>query len=170
SNEVLSVTSFNSDSEMFALFKNRFRFTQLMCILGCLLLTFQSLVVFAQKRSGLVVDKRTSAYSAVPDIAERLAKLRRVKMPLDEARLTPKERQLVEKLVDACRDLENIYWRQSDPEGLALYRSLATDRSVQAQEIRRMLMINGSRFDLLEENQPFVGNEPFPPGRALYPK
>jgi len=33
-----------------------------------------------------------------------------------------------------------------------------------------MLMINGSRYDLLEENQPFVGNDPFTPGRGLYPK
>jgi hypothetical protein len=164
------VTSFNSDSEKFALFNCRLRFTQLMCVLGCLLLTFPGLVGFAQKQSAKVVGKRPPAHSAVPDIAERLAKLRPVKMPLDEARLTAKERQLVEKLVDACRDLENIYWRQSDPEGLALYRSLATDQSVQAQQIRRMLMVNGSRFDLLEENQPFVGNDPFAPGRALYPK
>jgi len=30
-------------------------------------------------------------------------------------------------------------------------------------------MINGSRYDLLEENKPFVGNDPFYLGRALYP-
>ena len=29
---------------------------------------------------------------------------------------------------------------------------------------------NGSRFDLLDENRPFVGKQPLPPGRALYPE
>jgi len=37
------------------------------------------------------------------------------------------------------------------------------------QKIRRFLMINGSRYDLLEENKPFVGTDPFAPGRALFP-
>ena len=27
----------------------------------------------------------------------------------------------------------------------------------------------GSRWDLLDENRPFVGNEPMPPGHELYP-
>jgi len=31
-------------------------------------------------------------------------------------------------------------------------------------------MINGSRYDLVNENKPFIGNEPLAPGRNLYPK
>ena len=53
-----------------------------------------------------------------PDLAQRLAKFRRVEMPFHSAGLTEREKKLVEKLVDASRYLENIYWRQSDPEGL----------------------------------------------------
>jgi hypothetical protein len=34
--------------------------------------------------------------------------------------------------------------------------------------LRRLLWINGSRYDLLDENRPFVGKRPAPPGRALY--
>ena len=30
-------------------------------------------------------------------------------------------------------------------------------------------MINGGRFDLIDENKPFVGTKPIPPGRNLYP-
>src|SRR6185503_1803807 len=40
---------------------------------------------------------------------------------------------------------------------------------VQNQKLRRFLTINGSRYDLLENNKPFVGTEKFSPGRALYP-
>jgi hypothetical protein len=106
----------------------------------------------------------------VPDLDARLAKLRSVKMPFDPAGLSPRERQMVEKLVEACRNLESIYWRQSDPDGLTLLKSLARGTNNRDQGLSRMLMINGSRYDLLEENQPFVGSDPFAPGRGLYPK
>ena len=58
---------------------------------------------------------------------------------------------------------------QSDPAGLQLYRQLRGDRSIQARNLRRFLRINGSRFDLIRENAPFVGTTPWPPGRNLYP-
>jgi hypothetical protein len=36
--------------------------------------------------------------------------------------------------------------------------------------LRRYLWINASRFDLLDNNKPFVGTSPIPPGRAFYPQ
>ena len=105
-----------------------------------------------------------------PDLAQRLAKFRRVDMPFHSAGLTAREKKLVGKLVDASRYLENIYWRQSDPEGLGLYQSLASSKSAKDQELRHYLWINGSRFDLIEQNRPFVGITPMPPGRGFYPE
>jgi len=35
--------------------------------------------------------------------------------------------------------------------------------------VRHHLVINGSRFDLVDTNKPFVGTQPMPPGHALYP-
>src|SRR5262245_59078182 len=64
-----------------------------------------------------------------PDLDQQLAKFRRVPMPFDAKGLSARERQMVEKLVLACRYLENIFWRQSDPEGLTLYQSLAPSKS-----------------------------------------
>ncbi len=104
------------------------------------------------------------------DLDQRLAKFRPVKMPFCAAGLSARERQLVAKLVQASRYLEDIYWRQSDPEGLALYRSLAGSQRPADQKLRHFLMINGSRFDLIDENKPFVGAEPMSPGRGLYPQ
>ena len=105
----------------------------------------------------------------VPDLAQRLAKFQRVQMPFHSAALTPGEQQLVRKLVEACGYLESIYWRQSDPEGLALYQSLASSQNRRDLELRRYLWINASRFDLIDENKPFVGTEAMPPGRGFYP-
>ncbi len=50
-----------------------------------------------------------------PDIDHMLAQFRPVKMPFDAQQLSPKERQMVDKLVDASRWLDSIYWRQIDP-------------------------------------------------------
>ncbi|PYS37960.1 MAG: Zn-dependent hydrolase [Acidobacteria bacterium] len=102
--------------------------------------------------------------AAASDLDQRLAKWEPVKMPFNSSGLTARERQMVEKLVEASQYLDNIYWRQSDPEGLALYKSTRDPK------LRRLLMIHGSRFDLIDENHPFVGTEPMSAGRGLYPK
>jgi hypothetical protein len=107
--------------------------------------------------------------TVAPDLADELAKFKRVPMPFDVAALNARERRMIGKLVEACRYLDRIYWQQSDPAGLQLYRQLRGDRSMQARNLRRFLRINGSRFDLIRENAPFVGTTAWPPGRNLYP-
>lgn len=105
-----------------------------------------------------------------PDIRERIARYKRVEMPFTYEGFTARERRLVDELIAASRDLENIYWRQNNPEDIALYNALAGSKDETAQLLRRYIWINGSRFDQIDENQPFYGSEPFPPGRALFPK
>ena len=101
---------------------------------------------------------------ATSDLDQRLAKWQTVKMPFNSSGLSSRERQMVEKLVEASQYLDQIFWRQSDPEGLALYKSS------QDPKLRRLLMIHGSRFDLIDENRPFAGTEPMSEGHGLYPK
>src|SRR5437762_2217226 len=98
------------------------------------------------------------------DIDQRLARWRQVQMPFNSSALTTREKQMVQKLVEAAQYLDDIYWRQSDPEGLTLLKSTKDPK------LRRLLMINGARFDLVDDNHPFAGTEPLMPGRALYPK
>jgi hypothetical protein len=109
------------------------------------------------------------ALVVAPDLAGELAKFKRVRMRFDASALTARERAMVGKLVEACRSLDRIYWQQSDPEGWQLYRQLQGNQSVQAQQLRRFLRINGSRYDLIRDNAPFVGTTPWPPGRNLFP-
>lgn len=131
-----------------------------------------SVAIEAQRKSTRrkrpAVAQRPTA--SARDLDARLARFRRVEMPFDSSRLSARERQMVAKLVEASQYLEDIYWRQNDPEGLALYKSLAGSKDPLDQKILRLLIINGSRFDLIAENQPFVGTEPFSPGRGFYPK
>ena len=104
------------------------------------------------------------ALTIAADLDQRLTKWKPVQMPYDSTGLDARQKQVVEKLVEASRYMESIYWRQSDPEALELYKTTKDPK------LKRFLMINGSRYDLIDENKPFVGTEPMPPGRNLYPK
>src|SRR6267378_3887374 len=112
----------------------------------------------------------SAGMQVAPDLDQRLARLRRVRMPFQSAGLNTREQKLVEKLVDASRYLEEIFWRQIDPEALTIYQSLAGSKSPRDQKLRRYLWINASRFDLLDQNKPFVGTASMPPGRGFYPQ
>src|ERR1700729_1945290 len=105
----------------------------------------------------------------VPDLTERVAKIRRVQMPFRTAGLSGRELQMIRKLVEACGYLESIYWRQSDPDSLALYQSLAASKNSRDVELRRYLWINASRFDMFDEDKPFAGTGTMPPGHGFYP-
>ncbi len=122
----------------------------------------------ARKETETKLD--TSTLVVAPNLATQLAKFKPVRMPYDSSRLTPRERQMVAKLVEACQSLESIYWRQSDPEGLKLYRALAGSAAPRDVALRRFLRINGSRFDLIRDDAPFVGTSPRPPGRGFFPE
>jgi len=103
------------------------------------------------------------ALLAASDLDSTLAEWQPVKMPFNATGLSVRQKQTVEELVLACRQLELIYWNQSDPEGLSILRATHDEK------LKRMLMINGSRFDLLHDNRQFAGNQPFRRGREIYP-
>src|SRR5216110_1206251 len=72
------------------------------------------------------VDAAAMLKTVKPDLNRRLAQFKPVKMPFDPSRLNASERQMIDQLVIASRELESMYWRQSDPAGLALYQALAS--------------------------------------------
>jgi hypothetical protein len=103
------------------------------------------------------------------NLATQLSKFRPVQVPFSTRGLSAREVQMVRKLIEAGQDLESIFWRQSDPEGLALYQALANCPGATEKNIHHYLLINGSRYDLLEGNKPFLANARYEPGHALYP-
>jgi hypothetical protein len=105
-----------------------------------------------------------AALLAAESPTERLAKWKTVEMPFQSAGLSAQERQLVQKLVEACRLLDDVYWRQSDFAGRDLLHS------TKSPAIRRLLNIMGSHWDLIDENRPFALADPMPPGHELYPR
>jgi hypothetical protein len=129
-----------------------------------------SLILLAGAMGSSASPQASSRLAVVPDLAQRVAKFRPVKMPFHSQGLTDREKQLVAKLVDAAGLLDCIYWRQSDLEGLKLYLSLGASTNPQDELLRRYLKINGSRFDLIDGEKPFAGTQPMPPGRGFFPE
>jgi len=95
--------------------------------------------------------------------SERAARWKMVAMPYSRAGLTPAEQQMISKLADACHLMDEIYLRQSDLGGWAIYHS------TQNADMYRLFSINGSRWDLADQNSPVIGEEPLVPGHELYP-
>jgi hypothetical protein len=52
---------------------------------------------------------------------------------------------------------------------LQLYQQMVGSRAPIDIALQRFLRINGSRFDLINNNAPFVGTAPMPPGRGFFP-
>jgi len=95
--------------------------------------------------------------------AERAARWKPVAMPYSRAGLSPREQQMIAKLADACHLMDQLYLHQSDLGGYAMYHT------TQNPDMLRLFSINGSRWDLVDRNSPFSGEEPLVPGHELYP-
>jgi hypothetical protein len=144
------------------------------CLLALIFMALVSGTTLAQSGRRATAPLKTADKCLLKEnvnenIAAQVGKFKLVSMPFSVNGLNPAEVNMVNKLVEASQFLDGIYWRQSDPKGLELYKRLLGCNQVMNQKIRRFLMINGSRYDLLEENKPFVGSDPFLPGHALYP-
>src|ERR1700742_3813399 len=113
--------------------------------------------------AALAAGQTNSGGRPVHKQAERLAQWKQVNMPFHSAGFSARERQMIDKLVDASQLLDDIYWRQSDLAGLTLYKT------TQDPVIKRLLMIMGCRWDPLPGNAPFAGDTRMPRGYELYP-
>ena len=138
-------------------------------LVAVLLLALTS--AFAQKSSEpspavQAIEKQVN----LPELEKSLAQWKVVKMSFDAKGLTPDQVKAIEKMVQACHYLEDIFLQQSDPQVIGLMTKLEHSTDPRAKEVLRMLRIQGTRYDLLAENKPFIGKVPMAPQRGLYPE
>ena len=120
------------------------------------------------KKKRTMQGRASGRLQVAPDMYKRLARYRKVEMAAPQG-LSAREQQLVEKLVEASHSIEDIFWRQNDPEALTIYQSMAGRKALRDVELRHFIWINAGRFDLLDSDKPFIGTQPMPPGRGMYP-
>src|SRR5207237_3418586 len=68
-----------------------------------------------------VVDWSTVA----PDIEQRLGNFKPVEMPFTREGYSKREVRLIDELVAAVRDLEDMYWRQNKPAASDIWQARA---------------------------------------------
>lgn len=95
--------------------------------------------------------------------AERLQRWKRVEVRFDGSKLTARERRVVLRLTAACRAIDEVYRRQSDTGGAVMYR-VTRDPA-----LKGLLGASYGRWDVLDNNRPFIGEMPMPRGHDLYP-
>lgn len=118
----------------------------------------------------------TDAKLAVaPGLPARVAQFPRTVIDYDRSLLNENERQVVARLIEASKSIDEIYWRQvseSNPE-LRTRLQLQASASAADRAAYDYFVINKGRWDRLKEHEPFI--EPFaaagakPLGAALYP-
>jgi Peptidase family M49 len=101
-----------------------------------------------------------------PDVAKRLAQLPRTVIDYDRSLLDDNEKQVVAKLIEASKAIDELYWRQVW-EGNPDLRARLAKQGGPAYEY---FIANKGPWDRLEENEPFIGTKKKPLGAAFYPE
>lgn len=104
-----------------------------------------------------------------PDIEDRLAALVPMEITADLSVLSAEDRQALDRLVDASRLVDEIFLRQVWTGNPDLRSRLAELRGPGADAARAYFRVNYGPWDRLDELEPFIGDEPHPPGAGFYP-
>jgi hypothetical protein len=108
---------------------------------------------------------------AVPDLKHRVERLPATIIDYDRSLLNEAEKEVVAKLIEASRYMDDIFWRMVSEENPSLRKELQTHPTPLAL---KYFDIMKGRWDRIEENQPFIA--PFgkegekPPGAGFYPE
>ncbi|MBE0644267.1 MAG: peptidase [Bacteroidetes bacterium] len=104
-------------------------------------------------------------------VSERLAMYADVDIDVDMSMLTDRQRQLVAKLIEAGRLVDEIFWMQSSHDAIAVRDSLASLQDPAEKDFYKYVRINYGPYDRIFEGERFVGEGPArkPAGAGLYP-
>jgi peptidase M49-like protein len=103
--------------------------------------------------------------TVAPDVAQRMAQLPRTVIDYDRSLLNDNERQVVAKLIEASKQIDEIYWRQVSEENPA-WRDALSKQDGAAYDY---FIANKGPWDRLKDDEPFVGIAKKPAGAAFYP-
>jgi hypothetical protein len=106
-----------------------------------------------------------------PDIRQRLSRLPRTPIDYDRSLLDERERQVVDKLIEASRYIDEIFWRQVSEQNPTWRETLAlaSGTSPDAAAAYSWFLNMKGPWDRLEHFEPFVNVGPRPPGAGFYP-
>jgi hypothetical protein len=143
-----------------------------------LLLLAAVLLAACQPETSQPAAAKASAASKreiAPDVPARLAQLPRTTIDYDRALLNDEERNVVAKLIEASKLIDELYWRQVAAENPAVRAELEKQSSASPldRDGYALFVANKGRWDRLKSDEPFIA--PFgaegkkPEGGGFYP-
>ena len=131
------------------------------------------MLVFAFMVMTTGAQKTTSKSGPSPNVTSLAAKIRRFAptvLTANTARLSPKDRQALQKIIAAARLLDPLFLRQVWSGNDTLKAKLERDKSVLGRMRLHYFLINDGPWSRLDENEPFIdGVPPKPPQANYYP-
>jgi hypothetical protein len=112
----------------------------------------------------------------VPDIEQRLAKFSPTPLQADLSALSLEDRRVLDLLVQAARQMDEIFLRQvwtGNPEmrdKVAAWTDEDGKAAVAARAAAEYYELNFGPWDRLDEFKPFLGDKPHPEGAGYYPE
>jgi Peptidase family M49 len=100
------------------------------------------------------------------DPPQRVAQLPRTVIDYDRSLLNDNDRQVVAKLIEASKLIDEIFWRQVSGENPDL-RVKLQQRGGAAYDY---FLMNKGPWDRLKQDEPFIGTRKKPAGAAFYPE
>ena len=105
----------------------------------------------------LTAQKQTSGD---PELARKIARFAPTTLTADIAKLTPKDRQALAKIIAAAKLLDPLFLRQVWSGNDALEKKLQADKSEVGRQRLHYFYINDGPWSRLDENQPFIDGVP----------
>ncbi len=111
----------------------------------------------------------TNGLRKVQDIKERLAQYSPTIITFDNKLLNNEQKKVLEKLIEAAKHMDNIFWKQAFHDGRFMKDLLELSSNRADKNYLSYLDINFGPFDRLDKNRAFIGTPVKPLGAGFYP-
>jgi hypothetical protein len=106
-----------------------------------------------------------------PELARKIARFAPTTLTADASKLTPKDRQALDKIIAAAKLLDPLFLRQVWNGNAELEKKLQADKTAAGQQRLHYFYINDGPWSRLDNNEPFIEGVPRekPPRASYYP-
>jgi len=118
-----------------------------------------------------LVGQKKQSQSGDPELAKKIARFAPTVLTANTARLTPKDKLALKKIIDAAKLLDPLFLRQVWSGNDALEKTLMADKTAVGRQRLHYFYINDGPWSRLDNNEPFIEGAPKekPPQAAAYP-
>ncbi|HET7112895.1 MAG TPA: hypothetical protein VFI57_04590, partial [Pyrinomonadaceae bacterium] len=101
-----------------------------------------------------------TAQNGDPALERKIARFAPTTLTADTSKLTPKDRQALDKIIAAAKLLDPLFLRQVWSGNEALEKKLKADKTPAGQQRLHYFYINDGPWSRLDEKEPFIENIP----------